>query len=130
MVGVGYGGFWASRALTRGFAGVFRVGERRKSPGLKPIDSARVIQGAEAPCSLREDKGKGEEQATARAEADSSAALRNDKQRALRNDKRRGQGRRFVGERGGGLRGRERYRGPSTPPLAMKLREAPLRMTA
>jgi len=29
-----------------------------KSPGLKPPDSARLIQGAEAPCSLRKDKGK------------------------------------------------------------------------
>jgi hypothetical protein len=46
--------------------GFLRVEERKKGPGLKPLDSARVIQGAEAPCSLRKDKGKGGEQATAR----------------------------------------------------------------
>jgi len=33
--------------------GFLRVEERKKDPGLNPLDSARVIQGAKAPCSLR-----------------------------------------------------------------------------
>jgi hypothetical protein len=42
--------------LTCGFAGVFEGRGEKKSPGLKPLDSARIIQGAEAPCSLRKAK--------------------------------------------------------------------------
>ena len=95
--------------MTRGFAGVFEGSWSEKSPGLKPIDYMRLIQGAEAPCSLRKAKAElfvGERggrfrsggvhrgssrskdalRMTARtdngkAEADSSAALRNDKQK-------------------------------------------------
>ena len=36
-----------------------RVEREEKGPGLKPLDSKRLIQGAEAPCSLRRSKGKG-----------------------------------------------------------------------
>ena len=42
--------------MTCGFAGVFEGRGEKKSPGLKPLDSARIIQGAEAPCSLRKAK--------------------------------------------------------------------------
>jgi len=49
--------FLASRGLTRGFAGVFGVVERKKRPGLKPRDSMRLIQGAEAPAPSGRGKG-------------------------------------------------------------------------
>ena len=41
----------------------------------------------------------------------------------------RGRGWRLLGERGGRLGFGGERRGPSTPPPAMRLREAPLRMT-
>ena len=56
---MGYGDHWGSRGLTRGFVGGVRVEREEKGPGLKPLDSKRLIQGAEAPCSLRRSKGKG-----------------------------------------------------------------------
>ena len=52
--------------MTGGSVGVFAGHGAKKGPGLKPLDSKRLIQGAEAPCSLRR-TGKSKEQATAMA---------------------------------------------------------------
>jgi hypothetical protein len=49
-----------SRVLTSEFAGVFEGVGAKKGPGLKHLDSTRFIQRAEALCSLRKDKGNGE----------------------------------------------------------------------
>ena len=49
------------------------VRERKKDLGLNPTDSIGLIQGDEAHCSLRKDKGRGGEQATAKSKATAKA---------------------------------------------------------
>ena len=64
-------GFWGVEGLDKK-TGVRDQGtgvskSKGKCPGLKPLDSTRLVQGAEAPCSLR--KGK-DENPTHRKERD------------------------------------------------------------
>jgi hypothetical protein len=52
-------GFFGVEGLdTRICWGFWGWWSEKKGPGLKPRDSMRLIQGAEAPCSLRKDKNR------------------------------------------------------------------------